>query len=49
MKLNNDCMREVLIYLETCDYYTLDSSGDVTSDPVYLDTISEYFPQYQKT
>lgn len=48
MKLNNDCMREVLIYLETCDYYTLDSSGDVTSNPVYLDTISDNFPQYKK-
>ena len=48
MKLNNDCMREVLIYLESCDYYTSNSSGDVISNPVYLNTISNNFPHYTK-
>lgn len=48
MKLNNDCLRDVLLYLENCDYYILNEENGVESRGIWFAKICENFTQYSK-
>lgn len=46
MKLNYDCMRAALLYLEKQEYYTESEDHIVEYDPVGITQISETLPEY---
>ena len=48
MRLNNDCLRDILLYLESCDYYILNENNDVESNGVWFEKICKENAQYSK-
>ena len=48
MKLNPDCIRAVMLEIEKSHKYYLDERGDVTTDPLNLESIHESIPNYSK-
>ena len=47
MKLNKDCVRDVLMYLETADFYQ-ESDGEIDQTPIFMDQICENLLQWSK-
>lgn len=43
MKLDTDLFRDVMLYLESEDYFTSNADGEVESDPVWFGRIAEHF------
>ena len=48
MKLDIDCVREVLLYLENIETYVTDDDGDITLKGSFLGEICEAIPKYPK-
>ena len=48
MRLNNNCLRDILLYLESCDYYILNENNDVESNGVLFEKICKENAQYSK-
>lgn len=48
MKLDIDCVREVLLYLENMETYVTDDDGDITLQGSYLGQICQAIPNYPK-
>ena len=46
MKLHIDLFRGILLYLESQNYYTVRSDGDIESDPVWFGSIAQEFSAY---
>ena len=47
MKLNKDCVRDVLMYLETADFYQ-ESDGEIDQTPIFMEQICENLLQWSK-
>lgn len=43
MVLDNDLLRNVLLFLEERDYYIENSDGDVETNPVWFEQMAEHF------
>lgn len=48
LRLNHECLRDVLLKLEELDYFTLDSDGNVQRGFVYFDDLCSKLPEYNK-
>lgn len=48
MILDNECLRDVLLYIENSDYYILTSDNCLEASPIYLSTICINLPKYNK-
>lgn len=48
MKLNHNCVRDILLYLESVPYVKTNCNGDVEFTGVWLDNICEALPKYSK-
>lgn len=48
MKLNNEYIRDILLYLEKCDYYVVNNDNDVITNPIWFETICNHFDTYKK-
>ena len=48
MRLNNNCLRDILLYLESCDYYILNDNNDVESNGIWFEKICKENAQYSK-
>ena len=48
MKINHECIRDVMIFLESYDYYTLDSDGQVVPKQIFIHNIFTALPQYSE-
>lgn len=48
MKLDHNCVRDVLLYLESEPYVEINSDGEVEFTGVWLDNICEALPKYSK-
>lgn len=48
MKLNHDCLRDVLIYLESIDYVVVDDYGNTSFDIVCIDDVYSAFTKWSK-
>lgn len=48
MKLNYECVRAVMLYLESSPYVCLSSDGDIEYDAVWFPSICEAVPDYSK-
>lgn len=48
MKLNNEYIRDILLFLEDCDYYTVNNDNDVVPNPVWFNTICIHFNKHPK-
>ena len=48
MKLDHNCVRDVLLYLESVPYIETNCDGDVEFTGVWLDNICEALPKYSK-
>lgn len=48
MKINHECIRDVMIYLESYNYYTLDSDGQVVPNQIFIHNIFTALPQYSE-
>lgn len=46
MKLDIDCVRDILLDLESKNYYFLDTDGSLTHWPVFLEDLHEDLPSY---
>lgn len=46
MKLNYDCIRDVLIYLEKQDYYIASEDQYIESNPIEITKMAEDLPEY---
>lgn len=46
MKLNADCIRDLLLFLETQPFYKTADLGSVTSEPVFLSQAAQALPEY---
>lgn len=48
MRLDPDCVREILIYLEKMDTFVTDEDGDISLQGAFLETICQQLPSYPK-
>ena len=49
MKLNAECIRDILLFLENKDTFVLDIDGRVEAEPCWYGTICDALPAYRKT
>lgn len=49
MRLDPDCVRDILLFIENMDTYVLDKDNDVTLQGAFLEEISQNLPQYPET
>lgn len=46
MKLNHECIRDVLLYLESIPYISENSDGYIEYQPIFIENLYESLPQY---
>lgn len=49
MKLDAECIRDILLFLESKDTFILDIDGCVEAEPCWYGTICDALPAYKKT
>lgn len=49
MRLDPDCVRDLLLFIEDMDTYVLDEDNDLTLQGAFLEAISQKLPQYPET
>lgn len=49
MRLDPDCVRDILLFIENMNTYVLDEDNDVTLQGAFLEEISKNLPQYPET
>lgn len=49
MKLNNDCIRDTMLYLENCNYYVVNNDNDVEPKSILLENIYQNLNIYSKS